>query len=128
MTITARALGGLLERHPEGWRWIDGRAEPRVYDVTPAEAFCFSTVAMVTPAGEHTAGVSIPRATLDAEPGLFEPLFQLAGDSVCELPSGVEIPQSVWDSWANATVIGLRWEPNDEAEIFARAEALKNAR
>lgn len=121
-------MGGLLLRHPDGWRWADGSPEPRVHDVTPAEAFPFPTVSMVTSKGERAEGVAIPRAALDEDRELFDEVIRLAGDQVAVHPRGAEVPRAVWDAWASSTVIGVRWEPEDEAAIFARAEALKRGR
>ncbi|MEZ4407919.1 MAG: hypothetical protein R3A52_15805 [Polyangiales bacterium] len=126
--ITVRAMGGLLERHADGWRWVDGAPEPRVHDVTPAEAFPFPTVTMVTARGERTTGVAIPRAALDEDRELFDEVIRRAGDDAAVSASGAEVPRATWDTWAGSTVIGVRWEPADEAAIFSRAEALKRGR
>ncbi len=122
------AMGGLLVRQADGWRWRDGSLEPRVRDLTAAQAFEFPRVRSVDPtSGTITAYVSISRAALDEDADLLADVIAFAGPRAIAVggPRGtVEVPEEVWDVWASDRVIGLGWEPSDEAAILARAESL----
>lgn len=122
------AMGGLLVRQPDGWRWRDGSPEPRVRDLTAAQAFEFPRVRSVDPTtGAVTPYVAIPREALDEDHDLLAAVIAFAGPRAIA-PGGdrgpVEVPEEVWDAWASDRVIGLGWEPSDEAAILARAGSL----
>jgi hypothetical protein len=124
-------MGGLLTRTPDGWRWRDGREEPRVRDLTAAEAFQFPRVFYPDPErpGGRVRWVSIPVRALDDEPDLDE-LVRAAGKNArnSEHDAGrIEVREDVFDAWAVGQVIGLAWDPDDEADLFATAEALQRA-
>ncbi len=122
------ALGGLLVRQTDGWRWQDGSSEPRVRDLTAAQAFEFPRVRSIDPTNDSiTDYVSITRSALDEDADLLADVIAFAGPRALVVggPRGtVEVPEEIWDAWANDRVIGLGWEPADEAGILARAEAL----
>ena len=66
------AMGGLLVRHTDGWRWSDGSLEPRVRDLTAAEAFELPRVRSIDPSTGAVADyVSIPRTALDEDADLL---------------------------------------------------------
>lgn len=122
-------MGGLLTRTSDGWRWRDGREEPRVRDLTAAEAFQFPRVFYPDPErpGGRVRWVSIPVRALDEEPDLDE-LVRTAGTGArnSEHDAGrIEIREDVFDAWSAERVIGLAWDPVDEADLFATAEALR---
>lgn len=120
------AMGGTLIRHPEGWRWRDGRPEPRVRDVTALEAFPFPRVTRATQDG-RAQYLAIPRAAAAEEPELREAIAH-AGAAAREPeddPEVIEVPLSVWEPWARAQVIGMRWDAADEADLLREAEALR---
>ncbi len=124
-------MGGLLTRTPDGWRWRDGREEPRVRDLTAAEAFQFPRVFYPDPErpGGRVRWVSIPVRALDEEPDLDE-LVRHAGGAArnSEHDAGrVEVREDVFDAWAAHRVIGVAWDPDDEPSLFAAAEALRRA-
>ena len=124
-------MGGLLTRTPDGWRWRDGRDEPRVRDLTAAEAFQFPRVFYPDPErpGGRVRWVSIPVRALDEEPDLDE-LVRGAGAAArnSEHDAGkIEVREDVFDAWSNEHVIGLAWDPDDEAALFAAADALRRA-
>lgn len=123
------AMGGALVRHPEGWRWRDGRPEPRVIDVTAFDAFPFPRVTRADPAapGGRATFIALPRKAIGEEPELREALA-MAGDaarSPDDDPSVIELPWSLWEPWARAMVIGLRWDAADEDALVAEAERLR---
>ncbi len=122
------AMGGLLARHPDGWRWRDGRAEPRVRDLTAAEAFQFPRVTYPHPddtSGARLRYVAVPLASAAVEPDLAE-VIALAGRRA-RRPVGdpvVEVPEDVWDPWIAGRVVGVIWDAADEDGLLATAEAL----
>jgi hypothetical protein len=122
------AIGGLLVRQADGWRWRDGSPEPRVRDLTAAQAFEFPRVRSIDPAtGAVTPYVSITREALDEDADLLGDVIAFAGSRALHVggPRGtVEVPEEIWDAWASDRVIGLGWNPSDEADILARAESL----
>lgn len=122
------AMGGLLVRHPDGWRWRDGSPEPRVRDLTAAEAFELPRVRSIDPTnGQLTAYVTISREVLDHDADLLDDVIAFAGPRAIAIGGaggGVEVPEEVWEAWAEAQVIGLGWEPSDEAAILGRAESM----
>jgi len=122
------AMGGLLVRQPDGWRWRDGSPEPRVRDLTAAQAFEFPRVRSIDPTtGAVAAYVSISRAALDEDADLLADVIAFAGPRAIVVGGHrgtVEVPEEVWDVWASDRVIGLGWDPSDEAGILARAESL----
>ncbi len=74
------AMGGLLVRHPDGWRWSDGSIEPRVRDLTAAEAFELPRVRSIDPTTDTVADyVSIPRSALDEDADLLGDVISFAG-------------------------------------------------
>jgi hypothetical protein len=121
-------MGGLLVRQPDGWRWRDGSPEPRVRDLTAAQAFEFPRVRSLDPSNDTlTAYVSITREALDEDADLLADVIAFAGPRAITVGGArgtVEVPEEVWDAWASDRVIGLGWEPSDEAAILARAESL----
>jgi hypothetical protein len=121
-------MGGLLVRQSDGWRWRDGNPEPRIRDLTAAQAFEFARVRSIDPAtGDITAYVSITREALDEDGDLLADVIAFAGPRALTVggPRGtVEVPEEIWEAWASDQVIGLGWEPADEAAILARAESL----
>lgn len=123
------AMGGTLIRHPEGWRWRDGRPEARVRDVTALEAFAFPTVTRADPEapGGRARFLAIPRGAAAEEPELREAIA-MAGARAIEPeddPGVIEVPWSLWEPWAKTQVIGLRWDAADEADLIREAEALR---
>ena len=122
------AMGGLLVRQTDGWRWRDGAPEPRVRDLTAAQAFELPRVRSIDPTtAALTAYVSIPRAALDEDADLLADVIAFAGPRAIAVAGDrgpVEVPEEIWDAWASDRVIGLGWEPADEAAILARAESL----
>ncbi len=123
MAETFSALGGLLVRGDDGWRWRDGSPEPRVRDLTAAEAFQFPRVRSVDPRTGVAAGyVAIPRTALAEDADLLGAVVEEAGERVLDAGPTLEVPEELWDAWAPAQVIGLGWEPDDESEILRRAE------
>lgn len=122
------AMGGLLVRHTDGWRWSDGSLEPRVRDLTAAEAFELPRVRSIDPSTGAVADyVSIPRTALDEDADLLGDVISFAGPRAIAVGGdrgSVEVPAEVWDAWAERRVIGLGWEPSDEAGILSRAEAM----
>lgn len=132
MTPTLTAMGGLLTRTPDGWRWRDGSEEPRVRDLTAAEAFQFPRVVYPDPArpGERTYWVSVPLAAVDEEPDLQEMLRHVgaAARPSAYDPGHVEVPEDAWDEWSVGHVIGVLWDAADEADLIATAEALRAGR
>ncbi len=124
-------MGGLLTRTPDGWRWRDGREEPRVRDLTAGEAFQFPRVFYPDPErpGRRVRWVSIPTRALDEEPDLDE-LVRGAGKAArnSEHDAGrIEVREDVFDAWAVDRVIGLAWDPVDEVDLFATAESVRRA-
>ncbi len=119
------AMGGLLVRHPDGWRWSDGSPEPRVRDLTAAEAFPFTRVRTVDPATGAVADyVSIPREALDDDADLLGDVIAFAGARVVAGErDSVEVPAEMWDTWARQ-VIGLGWDPADKEAILGRARSM----
>lgn len=120
------AMGGTLVRHPDGWRWRDGRPEPRVYDVTALQAFQFPKVTRAEPdaPGGRAQYLAIPRAAAQEEPELREAIA-MAGARARrpeDDPGVIELPVSLWEPWASAQVIGLRWDAADEEDLLREAE------
>lgn len=122
------AMGGLLVRRADGWHWRDGSPEPRVRDLTAAQAFEFPRVRSIDPTSELlTSYVAISREALDEDPDLLADVIAFAGLRAITAAGdrgAVEVPEEIWDAWASDRVIGLGWEPSDEAAILARAETL----
>lgn len=121
-------MGGLLVRQPDGWRWRDGTPEPRIRDLTAAQAFEFPRVRSIDPSTDAIAPyVSITREALDEDGDLLADVIAFAGPRAITVggPRGtVEVPEEVWEAWASDRVIGLGWAPSDEQAILARAESL----
>ncbi len=128
---TLTAMGGLLARTPDGWRWRDGAPEPRVRDLTEAEAFQFPRVTAAHPDDptRRAVFVSVPVRALDDEPDLVEMLDAVgAAARNSEDDAGrVEVLETAWDAWARGRVIGVLWEAEDEAALFETAEAKRAA-
>lgn len=123
------AMGGALVRQPAGWHWRDGRAEPRVLDVTALEAFAFPRVTRpsTTGSGALETLIALPRKAIDEEPELHEAIA-MAGDAARspeDDPAVCEIPWALWEPWARSRVIGLRWDAADEEALLAEAEKLR---
>lgn len=122
-------MNGLLTRTPDGWRWRDGSPEPRVRDLRPIEAFQFPRVFYPDPErpGGRVRWVSIPVRALDEEPdldGMVRAAGPLARNS--EHDAGrIEVREDHFDAWATETVIGVMWEPEHEAELFALAQSFQ---
>ncbi|MFO0651598.1 MAG: hypothetical protein U0326_35580 [Polyangiales bacterium] len=98
-------------------------------DLTAAEAFQFPRVFYPDPErpGGRVRWVSIPVRALDEEPDLDE-LVRTVGTGArnSEHDAGrIEIREDVFDAWSAERVIGLAWDPVDEADLFATAEALR---
>lgn len=123
---TIAAMGGALLRVEEGWRWRDGRAEPRVHDVTALEAYEFPRITRVSPRGEgRVEYLALPRALAASEPELVEFLSTHEGAAVPspEDPTVIEVPWTIWEPWARACVVGLRWDAADEEDLLREADA-----
>ena len=123
-------MGGLLTRGPDGWRWRDGTREARVRDLTAAEAFQFPRVTVPDPdaPGGRSRWVSIPVRALDDEPDLDELVRELGPaarnsehDAGC-----IEVREALWDERVRARVIGVAWDPADEAALLAIAQRLRS--
>lgn len=123
-------MGGLLTRGPDGWRWRDGAREARVRDLTAAEAFQFPRVTAPDPDAPGGRGrwVSIPVRALDEEPDLDELVRELgpAARNSEHDPGRIEVREAVWDERVRARVIGVAWDPADEAELLAIAQRLRS--
>ena len=108
------AMGGLLTRTPDGWRWRDGREEPRVRDLTAAEAFQFPRVFYPDPErpGGRVRWVSIPVRALDEEPDLDE-LVRGVGAAARKLTGGGvdvvfdHVGQDVFEASLNSASLAL---------------------
>lgn len=73
-------MGGLLVRQTDGWRWRDGSPEPRVRDLTAAQAFESPSARSIDPTtSELTSYVSIPREALDEDADLMADVIAFAG-------------------------------------------------
>jgi hypothetical protein len=118
------AFGGALRRTPEGWRWRDGRAEPRVFDVTAVQAYELPRVVRVRD-GARVELASLRARIAQAEPDLVAFLQDAgaAAQSPDDDPGAVEVPWSVWASWAKDRVVGVRWDEADEADLLREATA-----
>lgn len=100
-------------------------------DLTAAEAFQFPRVFYPDPErpGGRVRWVSIPTQALDEEPELDE-LIRGAGKGArnSEHDAGrIEVREDIFDAWAVDRVIGLAWDPADERDLFATAEAVRRA-
>ncbi len=129
MTVLT-AMGGLLTRHQDGWRWRDGRAEPRVRDLTAAEAFPFPRVTEVDPGAPEgrVRYINVPWRIVREEPDLAE-VISLAGPRALR-PAGepvVQIPEDIWDPWVHNRVIGVLWDADDEDDLLSTAESLRTS-
>ena len=125
-------MGGMLRRTPDGWRWIDGSPEARVTDLLAHNAYAFQRVTYADPSAPDGRAryVQIPSSEVREEPDLRD-VVSLAGSAArrCEhTPSLIEVPEHVWDGWADDRVVGLLWAADDEADIFAKAESLRASR
>lgn len=132
MNVILTAMGGMLLRTEEGWRWRDHRPEPRVRDITAWEAFQYPRVIVRDPSAPEGRAVyvSIPEAALAEESELREVLAE-ADDRVRrtdEEPGVVQVPLDVWEPWARAMVIGVAWDAADEDELLGTAERLRALR
>lgn len=100
-------------------------------DLTAAEAFQFPRVFYPDPErpGARVRWVSIPVRALDEEPDLDELVRDVGrGARNSEVdPGRIEVREDVYDAWSVGRVIGLAWDPDDEADLFATAEALQRA-
>ena len=126
MSLTA--MGGLLTRTDDGWRWRDGRPEPRVRDLTASEAFQLPRVTYPDPArpGERLRYVSISPRALREDPDLRDVLPR--GRPAPHEPGTYEVPESDWDAWARTYVVGVLWDAADEEALFTLAESLRASR
>lgn len=118
------AFAGALRRHPDGWRWRDGRVEPRVFDVTAFEAFAFPRVTRSID-GARREFLSVPREAAQSEPELAQFVAMMASEvrSPDDDPGRVELPYEAWASWSRTQVIGVRWDASDEEELLREAAA-----
>ncbi len=125
------AMQGLLLRHDTGWRWRDGQAEPRVRDLTAAEAFQFPVTVSPHPTlpGASERWVRLPDAVVEDEPDLteFVASLGLAARPAPFDPSYTEVPAEAWERFG-PTVLGVVWDPADEVDLLARADALRAGR
>lgn len=132
MTAPLTAFNGLLTRTSAGWRWIDGADEPRVHDLAASKAFQFNRVTYADPSAPEGRArwIQIPSATVREEPDLRE-VLDLARDSMRRnehTPSLIELPEAVWDAWAEHRIVGLIWDAADEKDLMATAERLRASR
>lgn len=145
--IQITALGGALIRHTDGWRWSDGSTEPRVRDMSLADISpsfrCITTGSgtYVEIPHDWTDSRYWPRGHVDedsrvaiqglirdgsAKPGpIYAEGLSEALDSHRLAKHGYLLPISVWDT-VMGEVCGAWWDKDEEADILARAEALRN--
>jgi len=121
-------MQGLLLRRTQGWQWRDGTPETRVRDLTAGEAFQFPVTLSPHPVepGKIERWVRIPDALITEEPDLAEFVASLgmaARPAVFDA-GHTEVPADDWERFA-ATVIGIVWDPSDEAALLAHADALR---
>lgn len=120
------AMGGALLRDEQGWRWRDGRAEPRVFDVLAMDAYDLPRVVRVDADGARVLWASLRRRLAEAEPDLAEFLRDagaLAREPADD-PGAVEVPWAMWESWARTRVVGVRWDEADEEDLLREARSL----
>ena len=134
------ALQGCLERHADGWYWIDGEYEPRVSDVTleraapdwprvedsedvyvgiphdfrvriaPGETLLVGLIDTLV--REHGTPAAVPADDLDENTGL-----------VGLQRHGWVVPLSVWQRELQRPQ-GARWQMEDERDLYNKAQAL----
>ncbi|MFO0627411.1 MAG: hypothetical protein U0325_17505 [Polyangiales bacterium] len=124
MSLVIAAFGGALRRTPSGWRWRDGRSEPRVFDVTAMQAYELPRVVRVRD-GVRVEHASLRARLAQAEPDLAA-FLQDAGaqaSSPDDDPGAIEVPWSVWEAWAKERVVGVRWDEADEDDLLREANA-----
>jgi hypothetical protein len=120
------AMGGALLRTPDGWQWRDHTPEPRVRDLTAAEAFQFDRVIYPDGNGGRERWVSIPVRALDDEPDIAEMVrnrTMFARNSEHD-PGRIEVREVLWDEWALSAVVGVIWEAEDESDLLAKAASM----
>lgn len=124
------AMQGLLVRRDTGWHWCDGAPEHRVRDLTAAEAFQMPVTLSPHPtiAGSSERWVRIADALLEEEPDLAEFVASLgfAARPAPFDPGHTEVPAEAWERFG-PTVIGIVWDPTDEAALIAHADTLRAA-
>lgn len=135
-------LGGTLRRvGPNQWEWIDGTPEPRVRDLLRNDiAPNFRVI------GGRNGDVEIPRNWRDYvdDPAIemaIEWLIREHGrpadvfaeglaealDSHTVFVRGYRVPVRAWDEVMNV-VTGAMWDLDDEEDILAKAERLREER
>lgn len=124
MGLVIAAFGGALRRTPEGWRWRDGRAEPRVFDVTAMQAYELPRVVRVRD-GARAEFASLRARLAQAEPDLAAFLQDVGTAAVSpdDDPGAIEVPWAVWEGWARDRVVGVRWDEADEEDLLREAKA-----
>lgn len=137
MSALITALGGALQRRPDGWYWSDGTREPRVFDIplshfAPNFRCCNGYVEI--PKGWETMfhwdnDPATARAIRDLiaeageESGIFaERIAGLLDDHRVKQP-GWRVPIAMWDAVMSEPV-GAGWDGEHEADILSRAESL----
>lgn len=119
------AMGGALLRGPDGWRWRDGRFEPRVYDVTALAAYELPRIIRILPEIGRVEMLSVSREQARTEPDLDAFVRAHASEvlSSPDDPEAIELPWALWERWAGATVVGVRWDVADEEGLLREAAA-----
>lgn len=140
-------LGGTLQRYPDGWRWSDGTAEPRVRemmlsDIAPNFRCCARggltyveiparwRNARYWPGGRIDTQAATEIESLLREAGTRAPIY---AEGIAEMlddhritADGWLVDVAQWDAVMREPC-GCWWDKEHEADILARAEALLRA-
>lgn len=143
MSVAPRtALGGTLERRPDGWRWRDGTPEPRVSDLPVAAVHNYrvsrrgDAAYVEVPVGRAREEDDLAFVRVGAAEGLYRRgpdvdagLARLAragsDDHHVHGRDAYYVPVEDWDRhWREHGPLGASWERADEPAILARAREL----
>jgi hypothetical protein len=137
MSALITALGGALQRRPDGWYWSSGAPEPRVFDrpmsyFAPNFRMCGGYVeiprgwedSMVWDHAEDTHRAIRELIREASQPaGIFaERIAGLLDDHRVTQP-GWRVPVAMWDAVMSEPV-GAGWDGIHETDILSRAKAL----